>query len=192
MLCRGELRRDLRRPRPDAGSRGRDLAGLVLEELEPARELARSIDSAASAVRFSRQRSTAAAMAAPLPVVAAVRVEQVALPALVEQPLLLVLAVDLDERPGLEREPRRGDRLVVEARGGAAAAVTSRTAISGSGGAVEQRLDAGAVRAVANERRIGAGAERQPQRVDEQALARAGLAGEDVQPGARARAAAAR
>ena len=29
----------------------------------------------------------------------AVRVEQVALPALVEQPLLVVLPVDLDERP---------------------------------------------------------------------------------------------
>ena len=41
-------------------------------------------------------------------------VEQVALPTLVEQPLLIVLAVDLDQRPGRLGEPRRGDRLVVQ------------------------------------------------------------------------------
>ena len=61
-------------------------------------------------------------------------------------------------------------------------AATSRTAISGSGQAVEQRLDARRVRAVAHERRVRAGAEGQPQRVDDQALAGAGLAGDDVEP----------
>ena len=40
----------------------------------------------------------------------AVRVEQVALPALVEQPLLVVLAVDLDQRPDLVGEPGGGRR----------------------------------------------------------------------------------
>ncbi len=41
------------------------------------------------------------------------RVEQVALPALVEQPLLIVLPVDLDEGPGHVRQSRRGHRLVI-------------------------------------------------------------------------------
>ena len=54
---------------------------------------------------------------------AAERVEQVALPAFVEEPLLVVLAVDLDERSRDLAEPGGGDRLVVQpgrraARGG--------------------------------------------------------------------------
>ena len=104
-------------PSPDlvglAGSesRRRDLVGLVLEQLEPARQLARvELASSASAARLARQRSTASAIAARSCRVPAERVEQVALPALVEQSLLIVLAVDLDERPDLVGEPRRGRR----------------------------------------------------------------------------------
>ena len=74
-----------------------------------------SSSSSASAARFARQRSTAPAIVARSASWPAERVEQVALPALVEQPLLLVLAVDLDEGPGDVREARRGHRLVVEA-----------------------------------------------------------------------------
>ena len=93
-----------------------------------------SIASAASAARFSRQRSTAAAIAARSRRVAAEGVEQVALPALVEQPLLVVLAVDLDERPDHVGEPRRGHRLRRRgARWSGRRPTTSRTAISGSG-----------------------------------------------------------
>ena len=57
---------------------------------------------------------------------------------------------------------------------------------------VEQRLDPRRLGAVADERRVGAGAERQPERVDEQALAGAGLAGDDVEARRRARGAAGR
>ena len=87
-----------------------DLGGLVLEELDPAGQLARvdrqlgerrpvrppALDGVGH--RRARRRMPAE------------RVEQVALPALVEQPLLVVLAVDLDERPDLVGEPRRGRR----------------------------------------------------------------------------------
>ena len=65
-----------------------------------------SIASSASAARFARQRSTAAADGRPRVLVAAERVEQVPLPVLVQQPLLVVLAVDLDQRarsPGASR-----------------------------------------------------------------------------------------
>ena len=78
-------------------SRRRDLGGLVLVDREPALELARidrklgedglvgppSVDSGGHlcAQRF----------------VAAERIEEVALPALIEEPLLVVLAVDLHE-----------------------------------------------------------------------------------------------
>ena len=108
-------------------------------------------------------------------------VEQVALPALVEQAALVVLAVDLDERPDLLGESRRGDGRVVEA--GRRAAVGGDLAHGDEWlrQPVEQRLDPRRLGAVADERRVGARAERQPERVDEQALARAGLAGDDVE-----------
>ena len=144
VLGRGQPRADLvrlarsqaapprsRRPRARAGrAGGRPRAGRA--------------PAASRAAGSSRQRSTASAIARAQLVVAAERVEQVALPALVEQPPLVVLAVDLDERTDLVGQPRGGDRR--RRRGAPSSArsrSTSRTAISGSGQAVEQRLDPG-------------------------------------------------
>ena len=61
-------------------------------------------------------------------------------------------------------------------------APTSRVAISGSGSAIEQRLHARGLGPVAHERRVRARTEREPQRVDQQALAGTRLAGQHVQP----------
>ena len=91
---------------PQAGRR--DLGRLVLGQLEPAGQLARiELQLGEERRGSSRQRSTASATAARSVVVSAEGVEQVALPALVEEPLLVVLAVDLDER---RRRPRRAGR----------------------------------------------------------------------------------
>ena len=111
------------------------------------------------------------------------RVEQVALPALVEQALLLVLAVDLDEGTGHVGEARRRHRLIVEARRRPA----GRGHLAGRDQRlrepVEERRHARGIGAVADQRRVGAGSGRKAQRVDQEALAGSGLAGEDVQPG---------
>ena len=74
---------------------------------------------------------------------ATVRVEQVPLVGRGQQPLLLVLAVDLDQRRDDRREPRGGDGLVVQARHAAAVADSSRTAIERLRDTVEQGLHAG-------------------------------------------------
>ena len=153
----------------------------MLEEVQPPGQLARVDDQlgqrrpvrppALDGVGHRRARCA----------VPAERVEQVALPALVEQPLLVVLAVDLDERPDLLGEAGGGHRRVVEAGGRAAAGRDLADRDERLGQAVEQRLDPGGLGAVADQRRVRARAERQPQRIDEQALAGAGLAGDDVE-----------
>ena len=115
-----------RQPRPDlvglAGpqARGRDLGRLVLEQVEPAGQLARVDRELGQGRAVGPPALDASAIAARARSVTAERVEQVALPALVEQALLVVLAVDLDERPDLVGEARGGRRHVVEPRGGAA------------------------------------------------------------------------
>ena len=111
----------------------------------------------------------------------AVRVEQVALPALVEQALLVVLAVDLDERPDLVGEPRGGRGDVVEPGGRAAAGRDLADRDQRLGKPVEQRLDARRLGAVADEARVRARPADEPERIDQQALAGAGLAGDDVE-----------
>ena len=94
-----------------------DLGGLVLEEVDPSRQIA----------RFDGQLGKRRAVRPPaLHDVGHARtrrgmtaegIEQVALPAFVEQALLLVLAVDLDERTDLFGEPRGGRGEIVQARG---------------------------------------------------------------------------
>ena len=102
------------RPPPGLEPRGGDLRGLVLEQLEPSCQLAR-LDRQLGERRPVRPPALdrGGHLATKL-LVSAERIEQVALPALVEQALLLVLAVDLDERPDLLGQPRSGHGLVVE------------------------------------------------------------------------------
>ena len=103
-----------RRPRRVAAARRRSRPPRARGARAAGRARADRSISSASAARFARQRSTASAMAARCSRVPAERVEQVALPALVEQPLLVVLAVDLDERPDLLGEAGGRHGLVVE------------------------------------------------------------------------------
>ena len=131
----------------------RDLGRLVLEQVDPAGQLA----------RVDRQLRERGAVGAPAlddvghrrtgRAVTAERVEQVALPALVEQALLVVLAVDLDQRPDLVGEPRGGRGQVVEPGGRAAAGRDLANRDERLRQAVEERLHPGRLRAVADERR---------------------------------------
>ena len=109
------------------------------------------------------------------------RIEQVALPALVEQPLLLVLPVDLDERPDLLGQPRGGRRDVVQAGRRAAADGDLAHGDQRLREPIEEGLHPGDLGAVANQADVRACAADQPERIDEQALAGAGLAGDDVE-----------
>ena len=180
VLGRRELARDVRGlARPQA--RRVDLARLVLQDVEPAKELA----------RVHRQlRERGAVRPPPLHgrrdrrpglAVAAVGVEQVALPALVEQPLLVVLPVDLDQAP-----VARASRPAVTASSSTRAverpfAPTSRTAIRGSG----SRSNSASTRALSAPCRTSVASarapKREPQGIDQQALAGPGLAGEHVE-----------
>ena len=178
-----------------AGSqtRGRDLRRLVLAQLEPPGQLARvelqlgerrpvrppAVDGLGhrrAQLRRGRRTRRAGRAASARRAAAAGRAGRGSRRARRRRP------------PGAPRSParRRAGRSIGRST------ATSRTAISGSGIAVEQRRDPRRLRAVPDERRVGAGADREPERVDQQALAGAGLAGEDVQARARARAAAAR
>jgi hypothetical protein len=129
----------------------------VLGDVEPAGELTRVELQLRKRARLARQRSTSAGHRLAQLRVAAERVEQVALPALVEEPLLFVLAVDLDEGTGDVGEARRGHGLVVESRGRAAA----RGDLSGRDQrlrqAIEERGHAGDVGPVPDQRRCRRG-----------------------------------
>ena len=167
-----------RQPRPDlvglAGSEsgGGDLGRLVLEEVHPARELA----------RVDRQLGEGRPVGAPAldhvghrrarRRVPAVGVEQVALPALVEQALLVVLAVDLDERPDLVGEPRRGRRDVVEPGGRSAAGGHLADGDQRLRKPVEERLDAGRLGAVADQARVGPRPADEPEGIDQRGSCR--------------------
>ncbi len=113
MLGRGQPGLDLRglaRAEPCGG----DLRGLVVLQLETAGQLA----------RIQRQFRQSGLIPAPglhgrghgraLAFQAAERIEQLTLPALVEESLLIVLAVDLDEAPGDLRKVGGRDRFVVD------------------------------------------------------------------------------
>ncbi len=137
-------------PEPGRG----DLGRLVLEQVHPARQLA----------RVDRQLGQGRPVGAPAldhvghrrpgRRVPAERVEQVALPALVEQALLVVLAVDLDERPDLVGEPRGGRGEVVEPGGRPAAGRDLADGDERLRQPVEEGLDAGRLRAVADQARV--------------------------------------
>ena len=112
-----------------------------------------------------------------------------------EQALLLVLAVDLDQRLDDRREPRGGDRLVVDARHGAAHGghlADADERLRREPATVEQRLHARRGGAVPHQGRVRAAAHHQRQGVDEQRLAGAGLAREDREARLEARRARAR
>ena len=95
-----------------------DLGGLVVEQVEPAGDLARVEGRRVQQVAVLPPALDGPRHRRPQVVVPAPAVEQVALPALVEQSPLVVLAVDLDERPDLVGEARRRHGRVVEARRG--------------------------------------------------------------------------
>ncbi len=89
----------------------------------------------------------------------------------------------LDERADLVRQPggRRGQ--VVEPRRRPATDGHLTDGDERLREPIEQRLDPRHVGGVADERRIGPRPERQPERIDEEAFPRAGLAGDDVEAG---------
>jgi hypothetical protein len=113
--------------------------------------------------------------------VATVGIKQVALPPLVEQALLVVLAVDLHQRGGHRRQPGGGDRLVVQARGGPTPGGDFADRDEGLRQPVEQRLHSRCLGAMTDESRVGPGTQHQAERIDQEALASPGLAGEHVQ-----------
>ena len=149
-----------RQPSPDlvglAGSesRGGDLGRLVLEEVHPARELARVDRQLGEGRPVGAPALDDVGRRRPCRGVPAVRVEQVALPALVEQALLVVLAVDLDQRTDLVGEPRGGRGDVVEPGGRSAAGGHLADRDERLGKAVEERLDPGRLGAVADQARV--------------------------------------
>ena len=96
-----------------------------------------------------------------------------------QQALLLVLAVDLDQGPDDGRQPSGGDSFVIDPSHAAPAGADFADADKRLRYAVEQRLHARRLRAVADEAGVGAPTQHQRQRIDEQALARAGLTGDD-------------
>ena len=116
---------------------------------------------------------------------ARVAVERAALHRGVEQRLVGVLAVEVDERAADLGELARGGEAAVDV--GAAAAVAGQDAREHgllAGRRVDEApFDPGFGRAVAHERGVGAAADEQLHRFDDEGLARAGLAGDRGHPG---------
>ena len=179
---------------PGRRLRGGDLVGLVLEQRRagaPPRAGRAPRHRAAPGSRASARRPRPSPSRSVL--VAAERVEQVALPALVEQPPLVVLAVDLDERPDLVGQAGGGHRRVVEARRRAAGRGRPRGPRSAAPAAGRTAPRPARASAPCRTSVVSARApERQPEGIDQQALAGAGLAGDDVQAGRRTPGAAGR
>ncbi len=147
----------VRRPRISSASPARSRAPAISAASCSSRSSRRATSrgssaAASSAARFSRQRSTAPAIARRSVLVAAEAIEQVALPALVEQSPLVVLAVDLDEGADLVRQPRRGHGRVVEAGRGPAARGDLADRDQRLRQSIEQRLHPRGLGAVAHER----------------------------------------
>ena len=140
----------------DPETRRVDLGRLVLGELDPPDELARVDDELGErrAVRPPALDGPGDGLADHP--AAAVGVEQVALRPLVEEPLLVVLAVDLDEVADRLGQPRRGHRLVVEPGRRPSAGADLADDDERLGQAIEQRLDPRDTGAVPDEPRVGA------------------------------------
>ena len=111
-------------------------------------------------------------------------VEQIEMRGGIEQHLVLVLPVQIDERAGgLAQRRARDERAVDE---GAAASLRRDLAADDHLAAVrllEHRLDGGGLFAGPDELGAGAAADEQADGADEDGLAGAGLAGEDVEAG---------
>ena len=105
----------------------------------------------------------------------------------IEQRLVLVLAVELDEAAGQLLERAGGRERAVDER--AAAPLRGDLAADEQllAAALEDGLDGGGVLAGADEVARGAAAEQQSDGLDENRLAGAGLAGQDVEARARTR-----
>ena len=128
---------------------------------------------------------------------APVGIEQTALDRRIEQRLLLVLTVDLDQKPGQLAQQSGADGLIVDERArapvgadqppehqrvldGEAVGIEARRHVP-IGGQGEYRGHRALRRAAADQRALGAAAERQAQSIQEDRLARAGLAGQHAQ-----------
>ena len=110
------------------------------------------------------------------------RVEQLALPALVEKPLLVVLPVNLHETPRHARQASGRHRLVVDPGGGPPRRRNLPHADQRLRSPIEECLHAGRLGPVAHQRSVCARPDSQPQGIDEQTLAGAGFSCEHVQP----------
>ena len=129
-------------------------------------------------------------------------VEQVSLRGGLQQPMLVRLPVDDDEgaghlgeqarrhrrspgrgtRPALDRDVPADDQLVVVEQPPGVRDPPGHLLVRSVARKRQPSLDAGAWRAGTDERGIGSGAKQQPEGRHEHGLARAGLAGEHVQP----------
>ena len=167
----------------DPQPRGGNLCRLVAEQLEASSHLS----------RIRHERRERCAILAPAGdgaghgraglTVPAVGIEKVALPAFVEESTLIVLAVNLHQRPdGLDQASGRHRDVVEPSRRSPAGRDLSRHD-QRLRHAIEERFDAGQVGAVPDEGRVGARPEGEAERVDHEALAGPGLAGQDVEAG---------
>ena len=182
----------------DARSGGSNLIGLVAKQLDAARELVRigqelgggSDAGAPGSVRLGDVRNELA--------MATEAVHQAQLTRWLEEPLLLVLAVDLRETSAKPSQPADGHRPVVGPHERAPVGpdlaphderpvprghhLGHRIVVRGSR-SVEDRLHASGIGPGADLVGRGAGAERERERVDDQRLARPGLAGQHREAG---------
>ena len=158
-----------------------DLGRFMLGQLEPPGKLA----------RLERELAQGGVVRPPLldrrPDLGALRleaaegVEQGPLVALVEQELLIVLAVDLDKRPGDLGQASDADRLVVDPGARAAGEADLAGADERTVGPLEPGRDPGRLGAMADQAAVGPGTEGQAEGVDQEALAGPGLTGDHVQ-----------
>ena len=156
--------------------------------------------SSVTASTAARQAAWAAATAREGGLGAGEGVEQASLGVGVEERLVLVLAVDVDQQPAQLAELAGSRRAAVQPRGAAAADLPAENELGlrleahllqqreggGDVGDLEHALDQRPFGAVADLVGAGPGAEREGQGVDDQRLAAARLAGQQVETGAEA------